>query len=175
MIRTAKPQDIPRIAEIMIFGKRVAYRPIFQDDFVSFNEMRVIDVIEKYNNDPACLKGMLVYDDGIVKGVLGRKLEKETVELTDFYVEPFFKGQGVGTKLIQYAIAQARETGRERMFLWVLEENTPARKFYEANGFINSKETRLVEGTEKTDMRYELVICPESKEKLCERSDFEKE
>ena len=32
MIRQADKQDIPRIAEIIVFGKRVAYRPIFAND-----------------------------------------------------------------------------------------------------------------------------------------------
>ena len=32
MIRKANKQDIPRIAEIIVFGKRTAYRTIFQND-----------------------------------------------------------------------------------------------------------------------------------------------
>ena len=33
MIRQANKQDISRIAEIIVFGKRVAYRPIFETFF----------------------------------------------------------------------------------------------------------------------------------------------
>ena len=47
MIRKATMQDVPRIAEIIVFGKRVAYRPIFNNDVVSFNELQVIKVIEE--------------------------------------------------------------------------------------------------------------------------------
>ena len=50
MIRKATMQDISRIAEIIVFGKRVAYRPIFQNDIVSFNELQVINLIEEYRN-----------------------------------------------------------------------------------------------------------------------------
>jgi hypothetical protein len=32
MIRKAFCEDIPRIAEILVFTKRVAYRDIFKDD-----------------------------------------------------------------------------------------------------------------------------------------------
>lgn len=39
MIRQADKQDISRIAEIIVFGKRVAYRSIFENDYVSFNEL----------------------------------------------------------------------------------------------------------------------------------------
>ena len=52
MIRKAVAKDIPRIAEIIVFGKRVAYRPIFQNDMVSFNEMQVVSTAEEYQKNP---------------------------------------------------------------------------------------------------------------------------
>ena len=52
MIRHANKQDIPRIAEIIVFGKRVAYRPIFENDYVSFNELQVVQLYEEYKNNP---------------------------------------------------------------------------------------------------------------------------
>lgn len=48
MVRRATMQDISRIAEIIVFGKRVAYRHIFNNDLVSFNELQVIDLFKKY-------------------------------------------------------------------------------------------------------------------------------
>ncbi len=42
MLRKACEKDIPRIAEILIFAKRVSYRPIFENDEVSFNAMQVL-------------------------------------------------------------------------------------------------------------------------------------
>ena len=90
MIRHANKQDIPRIAEIIVFGKRVAYRPIFENDYVSFNELQVVHLYEDYKNNPDRLDGMLVYDDGIVKGVInGQPIGDTIIEITDFYVEPF--------------------------------------------------------------------------------------
>ena len=98
-------QDISRIAEIIVFGKRVAYRPIFNNDFVSFNELQVIDIIEKYRSNPMLIDNLIVYDDGIVKGIINRKFIDDNVELCEFYVEPFFKGKGIGTELIRYVIS----------------------------------------------------------------------
>ena len=46
MIRQANKLDIPRIAEIIVFGKRVAYRSIFENDYVSFNELQVVHLYE---------------------------------------------------------------------------------------------------------------------------------
>ena len=108
MIRKATMQDVPRIAEIIVFGKRVAYRPIFNNDLVSFNELQVINLIEEYRNKPSLVENMLVYDDGIVKGVINRVFGEDTVEICEFYVEPFFKGNGIGRELIQQVISEAR-------------------------------------------------------------------
>lgn len=112
MIRQADKQDISRIAEIIVFGKRVAYRPIFENDYGSFNELQVINLYEEYKKNPDRLDGMLLYDDGIVKGVIkGRPIDDKTIEITDFYVEPFFVGQGIGTLLIEHLIQQVRKKG----------------------------------------------------------------
>lgn len=108
MLRKAAIQDIPRIAEIIVFGKRVAYRSIFNDDIGSFNGLQVIHIIEKYQNDPALIDNMIVYDDGILKEVINRIFTDDSIELCEFYVEPFFKGVGIGKALIPYVISEAR-------------------------------------------------------------------
>ena len=158
MVRKATKQDITRIAEIIIFGKRVAYRSIFQNDEVSFNEMQVVPLWEEYNNHPEQIENMLVFDDGIVKGVINYKLVGEEAEICEFYVEPFFKGQGIGRRLLEHVVTEARGSGKSRIFLWVLEENGLARRFYEANGFHANGKTCLVEGTDKVDLCYEYNI-----------------
>lgn len=164
MIRKADQQDIPRIAEIIVFGKRVAYRPIFQNDHVSFNELQVVRLYEEYKNNPDRLDGMLLYDDGIIKGVInGQPVDEniDMIEITDFYVDPFFVGQGIGTLLIDALIRQVRlgrKKGIHKIVLWVIKDNVKARKFYEANGFVNSGKTRIIEGTAKEDCCYEYVF-----------------
>lgn len=158
MVRRATMQDISRIAEIIVFGKRVAYRHIFNNDLVSFNELQVTDLFKKYHDNPLLIDDMIVYDDGIVKGVVNRLNNGESIEIDTFYVEPFFKGRKIGTKLIQYTISEAQKENKKRIFLWVIQDNMSARKFYEANGFRESGETRIIEGTTKIDMCYELTL-----------------
>ena len=158
MLRKATMEDVSRIAEIIVLGKRVAYRPIFHNDVVSFNELQVINLIEEYRNNPTLVDNMLVYDDGIIKGVINRIINADAIEICEFYVEPFFKGNGIGKKLIQQVITEARISKKSKIFLWVIEDNLSARKFYENNGFIATGETCLIKGTTKTDMRYELTL-----------------
>ena len=70
MIRKAVTQDVSRIAEILVFVKRIKFRPIFQDDDYSFGELQVLSVAKIYS-EQELLDHIWVYDDhGIVKGMI---------------------------------------------------------------------------------------------------------
>ena len=138
LIGKATTKDISRIAEILVFVKRMNYRAIFRNDAVSFGEIQVIPVAERYS-DPEILDSIRVYEsDGIVKGLI-RIAGKEVVEL---YVEHFFQGQGIGAELIEYAKKES-----DVRFVWVLEKNTDAIRFYETHGFHITGNKELEEGT----------------------------
>ncbi len=69
MIRKAEPRDISRIAEILVFTKRMKYRSIFHNDEYSFNGLQVVKVADEFW-EPKLLGKVWVYDDGIVKGMI---------------------------------------------------------------------------------------------------------
>lgn len=138
MIRKAEINDISRIAEILVFVKRINYRDIFKDDDFSFNELQVLKVAEEYSR-PERLNNIFVYDDGIVKGML----HMEGTEIAELYVDYFFQNQGIGGRLMEYA---KWEYNADR--LWVIEKNVKAVRFYEAHGFRLSGERKCEEGTE---------------------------
>ena len=109
MIRVATIKDASRLAEIQIFSKRKAFRPIFQNDDVSFNEMSVLRLALYYQDVIGALDDIYVFDDGIVKGMMKLDCKNDVKEV----------------------------------YLWVLEENFAARKFYESHGYVytgNKKE-----------------------------------
>ncbi len=138
MIRHATIADASRIAEILIFAKRMNYRNIFKNDKVSFGEMQVYPLAKRYIDNPDELKGMWVYDDEFVKGVININ-GKQIVEL---YVDSFFENQGIGSILIKYAIEQL-----DCDFLWVLEKNIKAIRFYQKHGFVITEEKQYERGT----------------------------
>lgn len=158
MVRHATMKDISRIAEIIVFGKRVAYRPIFQNDEVSFNELQVLDIIEEFRSKPETIDNFLVYDDGIVKGTINRHNFEDATEICEFYVEPFFKRSGIGHELMEALVKEAKEEGKKRIFLWVIKDNMEARSFYKKNGFEATGEEQLIEGTDKLDICYERCL-----------------
>lgn len=161
MIRYANEEDVSRIAEILVFGKRTAYRGIFGNDTVSFKELQVLKVIREYQADPTRLQSTLLYDDGIVKGIIGRRTPEDVpdeTELCDFYVEPVFQGTGIGRRLIERFIEEARAEKKKRIFLWVIKDNLSAQSFYERNGFVADGQEKLIEGTSVTDKRYVMEL-----------------
>ena len=58
-IRKAEKKDASRLAEILIFAKRTAYRPIFKNDYVSFQEMQVLDLALDFRDRPDAFEGNL--------------------------------------------------------------------------------------------------------------------
>ena len=137
-IRKAVTQDASRLAEILIFTKRMNYRKIFQDDKVSFGEMQVFPLAQEYISNPERLTNIWVYDDEFVKGMVHIE-GKEVIEL---YVDSFFQNKGIGTKLMEFAIRTF-----DVSYLFVLEKNSNAIRFYQRHGFSLTQERLLEEGT----------------------------
>lgn len=130
LIRKAENKDISRIAEIIVFTKRVTYRPIFKNDFVSFNEMQVVFEIERLKQ-PKELENIYVFDDGIVKAVVKVEEIDGMVKISEFFVDTFFQGNGIGTKILHTIV----EKNSKDLFLYVLDKNERSVKFYENFGF----------------------------------------
>ncbi|SHJ62641.1 putative acetyltransferase [Clostridium amylolyticum] len=163
MIRKAEVKDASRLAEILIFAKRTAYRQIFNNDNVSFNEMQVLDLALEFRDIESQLDDLYVYDDGIVKGLIkwGKADNKGTennVEIFELYIDTFFQGQGIGSILIKDCIEHAKKQNIRQLFLWVLEKNYTARKFYEKYGFKPDNASKFEDSTIEIILRYKLEI-----------------
>ncbi len=137
MIRKAKPKDLSRIAEILVFTKRIKYRSIFHNDEYSFNELQVVKVADEFK-DPELLDKVWVYDDGIVKGMI----HLEGKEIVELYVDYFFWKEGIGSMLVEFAKEMS-----DAQSVWTLEKNEDAIHFYEAHGFKLNGKRQLEKGT----------------------------
>lgn len=143
-IRKSTIQDVSRLAEILVFTKRMNYRSIFQNDKVSFGEIQVLPLAQEYMENKQKLESIWVYDDEFVKGML----HVEDGWIHELYVDSFFQNQGIGARLIDYAIESLHAKN-----LMVLEKNHAAIRFYRAHGFSITKDRRLEEGTEEFVIR----------------------
>ena len=137
-IRKATINDVSRLAEILVFSKRMHYRPIFQNDKVSFGEMQVLPLAQEYIENSEELENIWVYDDEFVKGMI----HVEGAQIKEFYVDSFFQNQGIGKQLIDFAIQKF-----DVRYLFVLEKNDQAIRFYQKHGFSLTQERQIEEGT----------------------------
>ena len=137
-IRQATADDASRIAEIIVFNNRINFFPIFGDEGFSFGEVQVIPLAKKYLADPERLRRVWVYDDGVVKGLV----DVNGAEIEKLYVEPAFQGRGIGAALLEHAVSTLGAN-----WLWALEKNTGALRFYARHGFVPTGARQLEEGT----------------------------
>lgn len=147
-IRPATKEDAGRIAEILVFNNRLNFFPIFQDEGYSFGEMQVFTVARQFLEDAQRLADTLVYDDGIIRGMVTVHGD----EVRQLYVEPCLQGQGVGAALLRYAVEERRTT-----HLWALEKNEKALRFYRRHGFLPTGEKEHEPDTEEYLLHLKLV------------------
>ncbi|MFI5684298.1 GNAT family N-acetyltransferase [Streptomyces sp. NPDC051636] len=76
-------------------------------------------------------------------------------ELYAVYVDSAHHGSGAGRALLEKSVRQCAPA-HARMFLWVLKENAPARRFYERAGFRadGAEEPFEVDGVAVPEVRY---------------------
>ena len=98
--------------------------------------------IEKHYFDEGSLSFWLALDgaDRVV-GMLGfiRLEDDESIRLRRFFVEPSFKGRGIGGKLLAVAEGRAVQKGITRIYTRFADWYDEADKFYTAKGFIHER------------------------------------
>ena len=140
--RLAHVADAASIATLHAVSWRRAYRGMLPDAFLDkdvFAE-RAVFWQERFGNPDdnivtltilAELNGELV---GFGHSIAGED-EKYGTLLDNLHVLPKAQRLGIGTRLMAETAAWLEESGnRPSMYLWVLENNLPARRFYEALG-----------------------------------------
>ena len=158
MIRQATKKDASRIAEILVFSKRMNYRRIFENDAYSFGDLQVSSVAQAYLEDENLLSNTRVYTETLTEKYSSEPVEiiKGLVEVADgeirtLYVDSFFFFFLIGGKLVEHAKQQMGGT-----YLWTLERNDRAIAFYQRHGFTLTGERMEEPGTEEYLVRLAL-------------------
>lgn len=77
-------------------------------------------------------------------------------EIVSIYFLPQYIGKGYGSLLLDVVVKELEQLGFDDIFLWVLEDNARARKFYEKAGFTPSGKylDDNIGGKELREMQY---------------------
>lgn len=75
-------------------------------------------------------------------GAVRRPSRPGTANLISMWIEPGFRGRGLGRRLLAHIVAWASERGLRCLALEVTENNPPAVALYERCGFAETSESR---------------------------------
>jgi ribosomal protein S18 acetylase RimI-like enzyme len=162
MLRLATIEDAETIATIHICAWRAAYEGIVPAQYLaslSIQERAHLwrRVISEQHG--AVLLAVAPHGEvGFISfGPSRDKDGREKAEIYAIYVLPEFWHRGIGLQLLEEAERQLEARHFISFTLWVLEENTQARRFYEATGFRldGGRRQETIFGSSLTEVRYE--------------------
>lgn len=169
-IRAATPEDAHGAAAVHVAGWRAAYRGQFPDALLDGLDVdKRAKAWATWLEDPALDVHVAVGDrvvgfcmlrpsrDATDTEDVGASPAMEVGEIPAIYLHPDVWRTGLGSRLLDTSLAQARERGFREVHLWVLETNQRARSFYEARGFRfdgTSRPLEWIEGFRGHEVRY---------------------
>ncbi|MFI7411980.1 GNAT family N-acetyltransferase [Streptomyces sp. NPDC049627] len=164
LIRPMAPADCERVAEIRVRGWRSAYQGLVPRSYLDAmsgprdaerhrarfaqGDGSVVNLVAEWDGEIAGWACHGPYRDGEVR--------THDAELYALYVDPRRYGTGIGHALLLEALWNRTARGHERMYLWVLQGNARARRFYERAGFEadGAEDPFEVDGVPVPEVRY---------------------
>jgi ribosomal-protein-alanine N-acetyltransferase len=119
LIEPMQLRDVQAVAEI----ERISFPTAWQAD--AFRN--------QLGNPSACF--LVARCQGAVVGYMGMWVIAEEAHITTLAAHPDWRRQGIGTRLLRTALAEAHRRGATRATLEVRENNRAARAMYEKHGF----------------------------------------
>lgn len=136
IVRDLRRGEARRFEQIRIAGWHAAYAGILHPDVLRaavLDEERVA-WRERWLADLPPDEVTLVAEVGgeVAAGAFLRPTPQGEAELMSLYVDPDRRGSGLGRALLEEGFSRMPQP---EQVLWVLEDNAPARRFYERLGF----------------------------------------
>jgi GNAT superfamily N-acetyltransferase len=136
-IRLATTADLPSLVRLLkvLFEQEAEFKP---DELAQARGLTLIlenpevgqILIAQQGADVAGMVGLLY----TISTALGARVAL----LEDMVVAPAWRKAGIGSQLLEAAIAHARQTGCQRITLLTDDINTDAQRFYRRHGFTHS-------------------------------------
>ena len=151
-VRIANPEDSNIVGNVHSMAWKSAYRGIFPDEYIDGDtaSKRSEEFLDSVKDDRCTY--FLLEEAGQAAGIVKIREEDNTLEIESIYILDEYRGKGLGRQFIDFIKTYRPQAD---IFLWVLEVNTNARRFYENNGFVMSGESRTIKrGADFLQLRY---------------------
>lgn len=164
-LRLAVPDDAAALADL---GQRAfvakfghLYRP--QDLATFLASAHAPEVVQGELTDPGIVTAVIESDAGgaprllafcklrVESSLPGVSGARRPLELKQLYADPDHIGGGLGGRLMEWALAEARERGADEMQLSVWSENPGAQRFYARYGFVRAGEIDFWVGDQRDE------------------------
>lgn len=163
-VRTAVPADAQRIGEIHVRSWQKAYQGILPPEFLA--SLSIETRVERWRTDLTAMDesnlALVIENRSSVDGFarLSPSADRSDGEVQAIYLDPDHWRRGWGRQLMTAAEECLIELGWREAILWVLEQNEPARRFYEALGWQVEAHRALLNigGADVQEIRYRKVL-----------------
>ena len=168
VVRDMALADCGRVSEIRVRGWQSAYKGLMPQSYL--DALSVAEDAERrrtwFAQGDGSVVNLVAERAGEVVGWAAHgayrdgEVRTADAELYAIYVDPARVGGGIGQALLAESVRQSTAAGRGRMYLWVVEGNTAARRFYERAGFHadGAQEPFEVDGVKVPEVRYARQI-----------------
>jgi GNAT superfamily N-acetyltransferase len=139
-IRHAGSADAAAIAQLHIASWQAAYRGMISDAFLDSQDLAARVLQWRSSVDDQNTFVLVAESAGALLGFCACGIARDSDarlnvwEIYNLHAAPERRGEGVGTRLFDAAVALGADNGAGELTLWVVEGNQPARKFYEHKG-----------------------------------------
>lgn len=171
ILRPATEADVPALAALARDSFVAAFGHLYKTEDLSafLDEWRTEDAYRKALANPA-KRVQLAELDGALAAyaliVFGQSFDERPeprperpVFLSQLYCAPGLSGHGLGAKLMDWVIAEARAWGADAIQLSVFSENFGAQRFYQRYGFAHVADIGFWVGNQRDDeFLYELSL-----------------
>jgi GNAT superfamily N-acetyltransferase len=142
LIRPARPGDEHGICRVCEAGFRLVASDLLPPDVVDrqvaafYRPERVAGEADPGSQTRAWNGYIVAEQSGVIVGTAGGGVDDDGVgHLYVIYLDPDRRGEGIGSRLLDYVSEQQRALGAERQQVAVLAANHRGLPFYQARGF----------------------------------------
>jgi GNAT superfamily N-acetyltransferase len=152
-IRPYRPGEAGYVSYIQMdfYHRAFGFRPVF--------ERYLLEGLAKFIENPEGSRLWVALDGGrIIGSVAICRTDAHTAQLRWFFIDEHYRGQGLGKRMLDTAMAFCAENGYADVFLWTADLLKSARHLYGKYGFRHVEDEPNYDwtGEKVTEERWEL-------------------